>query len=249
MNINLLAIAALVAAILRPHSMEAQGTANAASFTGARDKTERLVNSRDAAALKAFEAWTRLRAAGVAIDSLGFDLARSTRDWELSAAKDAMEKLTAYERHAQTARRLEAKLRDEVRRGTRAADFLDIARFEVLRAAVELAQAQDLLSAADYEQSAIRSYEWALTALQAERRKLKAGRSTLFVVHRLAWDLRDQDLQMSKTSSQRTAALARYAALIHELEDYAATESDRMITQRWSKDAKAELERAKTEAR
>src|SRR6266496_6236673 len=63
------------------------------------------------------------------------------------------------------------------------------------------------------------SHQERISALQSERRKLKVGRSTLIVVYQCAKDVRDVELQMSSTPTQRVAALARYGALMRELED------------------------------
>jgi len=67
------------------------------------------------------------------------------------------------------------------------------------------------------------SHEERISALQSERRKLKTGKSTLIVVHQCAKDVRDVELQMSSTPTQRVAALARYGALVRELEDEVST--------------------------
>src|SRR6266545_2889642 len=163
------------------------------------DETQQLLRDRDDAAPKARAAQTKLREAGVLIDSMGFDSARSTRDQKLSAATSAQEKLAAYDRYAKIAKRLEGKVQSEVKQGLRGVDFSDIARFERLQAEGELAEAKGRLGAARQELTEIPSYEQALLALQSERRKLKAGKSELLVVHRVAADLRDAELQMSST--------------------------------------------------
>src|ERR1044072_4213383 len=63
------------------------------------------------------------------------------------------------------------------------------------------------------------SHERALAALRAERRKLEAGKSTLFNVCQVAKDLRTVELQMGTNSTQRLAALQRHVAMLQNLKD------------------------------
>jgi hypothetical protein len=63
------------------------------------------------------------------------------------------------------------------------------------------------------------SHAQALEALRAERRKLKEGRSTVFLVLGAIKQLRDVEVQMSSTTEQLIAALARYSALLRYLEE------------------------------
>ncbi len=91
-------------------------------------------------------------------------------------------------------------------------------------------------------------HEERLSALQAERRKLKAGKSQLFDLHQLAKELRDVELSMANTATQRVAALARYSVLVREFEDEANAILDKALTRRWCAEADSVLLRAKRDA-
>ena len=106
------------------------------------NEIQQLLKARDDAQVKAKAAEKELREAGVIIDSLGFDSARATRDQRASTAS----KLAAYDRYAETAKRLERKVQTEVEMGQRQVRFSDIARFERLQAEVELAQVKGRLT-------------------------------------------------------------------------------------------------------
>jgi hypothetical protein len=99
------------------------------------------------------------------------------------------------------------------------------------------------------------AHEYALAALRAERRKLKAGKSTYYFVHDFASRLRDVELQMSNNATQRIAAFARHASAMRELEEdavnqveadtLAAKEAD--AVRQWRVSADEDLLRAKVE--
>jgi beta-lactamase regulating signal transducer with metallopeptidase domain/HEAT repeat protein len=106
---------------------------------------QQLVKARDEARLKAAAAEKKLTESGAPAGSLGFDRARGERDTLLAAARDSREKLAAYYRYANEAKRLERSIEDEVLRGVRPVDVREIARFERLQAEVEMALAQGRL--------------------------------------------------------------------------------------------------------
>jgi len=227
------------------------------------DEAQQLLKARDEARVKAIAMEARIRETGTRFDSLGFDGARSARDRELATARSFVEKLAAYDRYAEAAKRMERKIRDEVERGVRPVGVEEIARFERLQAEFELAEVRGRLPASTKPQKAAteqneqrrperaisESHEEKLRALQAERLKFKAGKSTLFVLHQLAKDVRDLELQISSTSTQRVATLVRYAAVLRELEGDTVTALDRVQTLNWSEDAEADLLRAKVDTK
>ena len=97
------------------------------------------------------------------------------------------------------------------------------------------------------------SHEQALEALRAERRKLKEGRSTVFQVFGAITQLRDAELQMSSTTEQLIAALARYSALLRYLEEAESGKVtsgpiDEFQLRKWREDADALLELEKHKA-
>lgn len=228
-------------------SSPAQETVAAASSAAQRahDEAQRLVRARDEARQKATVAEKRLREAGVRLDPLGFETAHAGRDRQIAAANQSGDRLAEYDRYAKAARRLERKIQTEIEAGVRPIDVGDIARFERLQAEVELAQAEGRLPVSNQERTVAESYEQALAALQSERRKLKAGKSTVFTVYQVAKDLRDTDLQMASTVTQQIAALARYGALLRELKEHAVSELDRVMARKLIEDAEADLLRAK----
>jgi hypothetical protein len=89
------------------------------------------------------------------------------------------------------------------------------------------------------------SHEGRLHALVSERLKLKASKSALLMVLSAAKELRDVELQMSNTPTQRVAAFARYSVLITELEGEAVTALDHRMIRKHREDAEADLLRAR----
>jgi len=70
----------------------------------------------------------------------------------------------------------------------------------------------------------------------------------LFDLHQLAKELRDVELSMANTATQRVAALARYSVLVREFEDEANAILDKALTRRWCAEADSVLLRAKRDA-
>ncbi|HXJ58414.1 MAG TPA: hypothetical protein VNU68_17295 [Verrucomicrobiae bacterium] len=89
------------------------------------------------------------------------------------------------------------------------------------------------------------SHEGRLRALVSERLKLKASKSALLMVLSAAKELRDVELQMSNTPTQRVAAFARYSVLITEFEGEAVTALDHRMIRKHREDAEADLLRAR----
>ena len=232
-------------------SLPAQESAGATSSAAQRahDEAQQLLRARDEARQKARVAQKKLLEAGVRLDPLGFDSARATRDQQVTATNQSGDKLASYDRYAKSAKRLERKIQTEIEAGIRPIEAGDIARFERLQAEVELAQAEGRLPIPKHEGAITEAYEQTLSALRSERRKFKAGKCTLFEVCQVAKDLRDADLGMTSTATQQIAALARYEALLHELEELAVSELDRMMARRSLEDAEADLLRAKVDGK
>jgi hypothetical protein len=96
--------------------------------------------------------------------------------------------------------------------------------------------------------SLIDHHEAVLDAVQAERARLKSGKSSLFDVIALARDLRDVELRIATRPVERIAAFNRFRSLVRDLEADVRTALDRKMLD-WEKaKVEADLTVAKREA-
>jgi hypothetical protein len=115
-----------------------------------------LTKARNEARVKAEAVEQRLRKNGASAGQLGFDEARAARDKELAVARDASERIAAYERYAEEAERLERQIQKDIEVGKRPVGIGDIAHYERLQAEVELARAKVPASAATPDKSVVK---------------------------------------------------------------------------------------------
>ena len=94
----------------------------------------------------------------------------------------------------------------------------------------------------------IEAHETVLAALNAERAKLKASKTTFFTVLTLTKDLRNTEMTMAVRPIERVAALNRFRSLVLDLEADVKTALDRKMLDTEKAQVEADLKIAKRDA-